>query len=103
MSYGIENKDFILNQWDCNNLSVSELYDIAYNQGREDEKRENEQDAYHRGYIDGKAKCSFDNELKIRSDVVETFENWIFEQDEIFFPVEAIAIIRKKLKQIKGE
>lgn len=39
-----------------------------YEQGRKDERYENEQDAYHRGYLDGKATCSFDNEQKIRAD-----------------------------------
>lgn len=37
-------------------------------QVRADYKRENEQDTYHRRYIDGQAKCSFDNEMKIRAD-----------------------------------
>lgn len=49
-------------------LNIFEAIDKAYWQGRADEKRENEQDAYHRGYIDGQAKCSFDNEMKIRAD-----------------------------------
>ena len=39
MSDGINNKDFILNQWDCSNLSIGELYDIAYQQGRADERK----------------------------------------------------------------
>lgn len=58
---------------------------LMYDKGRADEKRENEQDAYHRGYLDGQAKCSFDNERKIRADERERIKEAIYDfiSDEI--------------------
>lgn len=44
-----------------------------------------------------------EHDKRIRDKAVEEFEDWLFDQDEIFFPIEAIVIIREKLKQIKGE
>lgn len=54
-------------------------YAIGYQQGRADEKRENEQDAYHRGYLDGKIKCSIENERKIISDERKRIKEAIYD------------------------
>ena len=57
-------------------------YAIGYQQGRADEKRENEQDAYHRGYIDGKINCSFENQRKIITDERKRIVNELEELHE---------------------
>lgn len=50
---------------------TDDLLNIGYTKGYQQgiaDKRENEQEAYRRGCVDGHAMCSFNNELKIRAD-----------------------------------
>ena len=79
-------------------------YERGYQQGRIDEKKEKEQDAYYRGYCDGQAKCSFENEKRIREDerkrIIEKLQDFAFVNMDETFSLQNMKVMLKTVIEI---